>query len=198
MKIICEQDVRNFGFWSGGADRAKDIKSSADWDVIEGELEALYPDGIEDGQLNDFFWFDFDTIAEWLGYENEEHYFYGAAKDEDEMYEIVKDYFPEVNEDAISEWCDYEWNKTHSQEKCLNEFNEWYYSKYATSRADWVDRMYEDSEGGICQMKWFIKDKDLNEKTAEEWLDEFNQWLEDEAEWIEEHNDEIISTDYGF
>ena len=47
-------------------------------------------------------------------------------------------------------------------------------------------------------MKWFIKDKDLNEKTAEEWLEEFNQWLEDEAEWIEEHDDEIYMAEYDY
>ena len=198
MKIICEESIRNFSFWSGGADRARDIKCDADWDIIESELEALYPDGIEDGQLNDFFWFDFNIIAEWLGYENEEHYFCGAAKDGGEMSDIIIEHFPEANSDAVDEWIDDHWEKCDNEEKCLKAFKKWYYNQYADSYTDWVDRMFEGSEGSICQMKWFIQDKDLNEKTAEEWLDEFNQWLEDEAEWIEEHNDEIYSTDYGF
>lgn len=198
MKIISETSVRNFGFWSGGADRAKDVKSDSDWDVIENELESAYPDGMTDDELNDFFWFDFDTIAQWLGYKGEEHYFYGAAKDEEEMFDVIQEHFPDANESAIEEWCSDEWEKNDVEEKCLKEFEAWYYDQYAKSRTDWVDRMFEDSEGTVCQMKWFIKDKDLNEKTAEEWLDEFNQWLEDEADWIEEHDDEIYSAEYYF
>ena len=111
MKIISETSVRDFGFWSGGADRAKDVKSDSDWDVIENELESAYPDGMTDGELNDFFWFDFDTIAQWLGYKSEEHYFYGAAKDEEEMFDVIQEHFPDANESAIEEWCSDEWEK---------------------------------------------------------------------------------------
>lgn len=198
MKIISEESVRNFGFWQGGADRAKDIKSNADWDIIESNLEEMYPDGMTDSELNDFFWFDFDTIAQWLGYKGEEHYFYGAAKNNDEMFDVISDKFPNANEDAIIEWVETEWNENWIEGKCYDEFEEWYYTLYAKDRTTWVDSMFEQSEGPVCQMKWFIKDKDLNEKTAEEWLEEFNQWLEDEADWIEEHEEEIYSTDYGF
>jgi hypothetical protein len=198
MKIVSETSVRNFGFWSGGADRAKDIKCDSDWDIIESELESAYPEGMTDGELNDFFWFDFDTIAQWLGYKSEEHYFYGAAKDGDEMSQIIIDRFPDANSDAVDEWVDSEWEPNWVEEKCLNEFSDWYFDQYAKSRTDWVDRMFDDANGHIAQMKWFIKDKDLNEKTAEEWRDEYNQWLEDEADWIEEHEDEIFTTDYGF
>ena len=31
-------------------------------------LEELYPEGMEEVEVNDFFWFEDDTIAEWLGY----------------------------------------------------------------------------------------------------------------------------------
>lgn len=39
-------------------------------DTIETMLEDIYPDGIGETELNDLFWFDDDTIAEWLGYES--------------------------------------------------------------------------------------------------------------------------------
>ena len=84
MIITSEIDIRDFEFWSGGYDRAKDIKCDSDWDAIESCLNEIYPNGLSDTQLNDFFWFDFDFLAQACGYENEEHYFYGAAKDEDE------------------------------------------------------------------------------------------------------------------
>ena len=35
-------------------------------------MEELYPDGMEETEINDFFWFDGDTIAQALGYEDED------------------------------------------------------------------------------------------------------------------------------
>ena len=32
------------------------------------KLEELYPEGMTDTELNNFMWFEDDTIAEWLGY----------------------------------------------------------------------------------------------------------------------------------
>lgn len=198
MKIICEESVRNFGFWSGGKDRADGVKCDADWDIIDNELESIYPDGMTDDELNNLFWFDFDTIAQWLGYKSEEHYFYGAAQDGYEMAEIIIDRFHDASSDAIDEWVDSEWEPNWTEEKCLNEFSNWYYSRYAKDRTAWIDMVFDDAEGNVCTMKWFIRDKDLNEKTAEDWLEEYNEWTETQSDWIEEHFDEINSIDYGF
>lgn len=126
MKIITETDIRDFQFWSGGRDRASSIKCAEDWDAIEFFLEDIYPDGMTDTQLNDIFWFDFDSLAQACGYENEEHYFYGAAKDEDEMSELLKEHFPDADEYAIDEWCNDEWNKPDCEERCFKEFEAWY------------------------------------------------------------------------
>ena len=71
MRIYEDIDIRNFKFWSGAKDRVGALTND-DWDVIEPLLDDLYPDGMSDGELNDFFWFEFDTIAQWLGYESEE------------------------------------------------------------------------------------------------------------------------------
>lgn len=38
-------------------------------------IEDLYPDGIDATQINDIFWFDFDWIAQMLGYEDEEDFY---------------------------------------------------------------------------------------------------------------------------
>ena len=35
-------------------------------------MEELYPDGMDEEQINDFFWFEGDTIAQILGYEDED------------------------------------------------------------------------------------------------------------------------------
>lgn len=67
MKIYTETSLRNFEFWAGARDRAKYLTDS-ELDQIEFILEELYPDGVDETTVNDIFWFEEDTIAEWLGY----------------------------------------------------------------------------------------------------------------------------------
>jgi len=66
MKIHSEKSLSDFEFWSGGKDRAEKL-TLEELDQIEATLEELYPDGIDETQLNDLFWFDFETVAEWIG-----------------------------------------------------------------------------------------------------------------------------------
>ncbi len=42
------------------------------FDELESMLDELYPDGMTETQLNDLMWFDFDTIKNWLGIEEDE------------------------------------------------------------------------------------------------------------------------------
>ena len=67
MKIYKEESLRNFEFWSGAKDRVKYL-TLEELDTIESILEDIYPDGIDETTINDIFWFEEDTIAEWLGY----------------------------------------------------------------------------------------------------------------------------------
>lgn len=67
MTIITENSLRNFEFWSGAQDRVKYLTSD-ELDTIENMLEDIYPDGMNETDINDLFWFEEDTIAEWLGY----------------------------------------------------------------------------------------------------------------------------------
>jgi len=69
MKIYCDVSVKEFEFWAGARDTVKYL-TEEDLDMIESVLEDLYPDGMSETDLNDLFWFEEDTIAEWLGYEN--------------------------------------------------------------------------------------------------------------------------------
>lgn len=97
MKIYGEISLKDFDFWSGAADRAANLTDD-DFDVIESNLEELHPDGMSDTELNDFFWFEFDTIAEWLGYKDEEDMdcrrnpFY---LDDDDLEDYIEDYWKE-------------------------------------------------------------------------------------------------------
>ena len=67
MMIHCNVSLSSFDFWSGARDTAKYLTED-DFRIIEEILEDLYPEGMDETAVNDLFWFDNDTIAEWLGY----------------------------------------------------------------------------------------------------------------------------------
>ena len=71
MKVYKEMNLRNCKFWGGAKDNAETL-SSEQLDMVDSILEDAYPDGMDETQINDFFWFDFDTIREWLGIEEDE------------------------------------------------------------------------------------------------------------------------------
>lgn len=82
MKYYVEESLSNFKFWSGGADTAASL-SDDQLDTIEQMMEEIEPeDGWSDTGINDFFWFDTDTIAEWLGYKDWEYLEMGITNDE--------------------------------------------------------------------------------------------------------------------
>lgn len=67
MKMFKEENLTSFNFWSGARDTVKYLTSD-DLNTIESILEDTNPEGMSETAINDFFWFEEDTIAEWLGY----------------------------------------------------------------------------------------------------------------------------------
>lgn len=73
MKYYVENSLSNFHFWSGAEDRAA-MLTDDQFEVIEQNMEECEPEGgWSDTAINDLFWFEFDTIAQWLGYKDEEY-----------------------------------------------------------------------------------------------------------------------------
>ena len=86
MKISTEQSLRDFKFWSGARDRVKCL-TLEELDQIEAILEDAYPESTSDTTINDLFWFDEDTIAYWLGYNDFDEIMYrNDDEDDDEQY----------------------------------------------------------------------------------------------------------------
>lgn len=82
MKYFVEESLRDFNFWSGGKDRAE-LLTDEQFDMVEQMMEEIEPaEGWTDTAINDFFWFEFDTIAQWLGYADEEHLEKDISQDE--------------------------------------------------------------------------------------------------------------------
>lgn len=73
MRYYVEESLCNFQFWSGAKENAN-LLTLQEFEQIEFELSNIYPEGLEDTQINDIFWFDFDFIAQLLGYEDEEEF----------------------------------------------------------------------------------------------------------------------------
>ena len=68
MRVVCEISLVSFDFWSGAKDNAKQL-TYQEMEELEYMLEDIFPNGCSDTQLNDLFWFDFETVCEWLGLE---------------------------------------------------------------------------------------------------------------------------------
>lgn len=86
MKIYEEKSLRDFEFWCGAVDTVGYL-TVEELDTIESIFEDIYPDGMEDTQINDLFWFEDDWIAEMLGYEDFEELMHRDDEDEEEEEE---------------------------------------------------------------------------------------------------------------
>lgn len=71
MKVYSEINLRDFEFWSRAKDNAETL-TSEQLDKVDSILEELYPYGMNETEINNFFGFGFDTIRKWLGIEKEE------------------------------------------------------------------------------------------------------------------------------
>lgn len=81
MKIYTDTTLSSFDFWAGAKDTVKYL-TDEELDTIEMLLEDAYPEGMTETEVNDFFWFEDDTIAEWLDYNDFEEIM-NRDKDED-------------------------------------------------------------------------------------------------------------------
>lgn len=66
MRIYTEKSLTNFEFWSGAKNNAK-MLSFEQLEQVEAILEDCYPEGVDETTINDLFWFDFETVLDWLG-----------------------------------------------------------------------------------------------------------------------------------
>lgn len=87
MKYVVEESLDNFEAWSGGNDTLETLREKGDVDIVEcliEELASMSEEGWSDTNINDFLWFERDTIAQHLGYSDWEEYEYGKSEDEED------------------------------------------------------------------------------------------------------------------
>lgn len=67
MRIYKELNLETFEAWSGAVDTLEKIKEAGKCEELEFLLEDIYPDGMDETQLNDLLWFDDEWVLETLG-----------------------------------------------------------------------------------------------------------------------------------
>lgn len=72
MKVYQEISIRDFEAWSGAVATKDLIIENNKEDDFDALIEELYPDGIDETQLNDILWFDSEWVFECLGINEEE------------------------------------------------------------------------------------------------------------------------------
>lgn len=71
MKFFYETSVDNFEAWSGAEPILARINDEGKAGELESILEEMFPDGMDEQQLNDMLWFDSETVFNWLGISGE-------------------------------------------------------------------------------------------------------------------------------
>ena len=116
MKIITETPLDRFEAWSGAEDTLETLKEKDLCDRLEQILEYdIFPNGCTDDELNDFLWFECDTIAKMLGFSSWEE----LEGNEEEIVEEDED------ENNFSKWCvsnGHLWCKGCPYERCNSIF----------------------------------------------------------------------------
>lgn len=111
MKIISEIYLRDFEYWGGARATANHIEEECGtegWILLDAILTDMYPDGIDETELNDLLWFDAETVYEWLGIGDKEE-----DDDEEEETEPTNDYVINVGDS----WDDLTPQQTFSTEQ---------------------------------------------------------------------------------
>jgi hypothetical protein len=86
MEYKVETSLHDFPAWSGGKDTLETLIERDDWEAVEDLIETVFFDqDATDEDINDFLWFERDTIAEHLGYRDWDAYEDGTEEDDEEF-----------------------------------------------------------------------------------------------------------------
>lgn len=83
MIVTRDISLREFEPWQGAIPTYEAL-SMEELDQLESELELQYPDGIDETELNDLFWFDEDLVFQLAGHVEEDDEEEEDEEEEDE------------------------------------------------------------------------------------------------------------------
>lgn len=92
MEYKVETSLYDFPAWQGGKDTLDTLIERDDWQAVEELIETVFFDqDTTDEDINDFLWFERDTIAEHLGFADWEAYENGEEEEEEDDEESFED-----------------------------------------------------------------------------------------------------------
>lgn len=120
MKYYVEDSLRNFNFWSGARDTVNEL-TLEDLDTIE---EFLQDQEMSDTEINDFFWFEYETIAEWLGYSSWERMLWERSDGKSDATDFLTQKYPDCDDSYIENWVEDNWDIDESDDWNAGAFEE--------------------------------------------------------------------------
>lgn len=150
MKVTTEKDIylKDFDAWSGAVDTLNALKDDQ-ISILESILENEYPDGIDETHLNDFLWFENDTIADWLGFKSWEA-LERANEYGDEITVRIYDIEWDLDEDEEEENPDLPTEVIHTFDGCFEGIKD---DELIDEISDWLSDEY-----GYCHNGFEVKE----------------------------------------
>lgn len=71
MEIIIEKELYKFEFWAGAKD-SRNRFSMEEMDQLEQMIDDCFEGAVNETTINDLFWFEPETLCEWLGLDFDE------------------------------------------------------------------------------------------------------------------------------
>ena len=98
MKIYSEKSLADFEPWSGAVRTYERISNAGMLDALESYLEDEYPDGIDETELNDLFWFEPEYVLSCCGLRTEEEIRDAIQEANEYLRGLNEDYLADAEE----------------------------------------------------------------------------------------------------
>ena len=103
MKITKEISLEEFEGWSGAEKTLDKIISDGKAKALEFILEDLYPEGMDETQLNDLLRFESEWCFEAVGIRTESEIKAELEEAEEELESMMNDYRDEIDDEELTE-----------------------------------------------------------------------------------------------
>ena len=103
MRIYTELDLNTFEAWSGAVDTLNRIREEDKCRELELILEELYPDGMDETELNDLLWFEEDWVYEMVGIRTEDEICEELDNAKEELEDLMQNYRNDIEDEDMTE-----------------------------------------------------------------------------------------------
>ena len=103
MKVYTEISIANFEAWSGAVNTLNRVIEEGKADTLESVLEDLYPDGMDETQLNDILWFEPEWVYEVCGIRSESEIREELEEAEEELEELKQNFADDTEDEDMTE-----------------------------------------------------------------------------------------------